>query len=90
MTEGTVGQDLPRAHTSTATTPGDAQFSRYLLLKRAIDLVACILGLTLLLPFLAVLAVAIKLHSPGPVLFRQTRIGKGKNPYTFLLTEVVA
>jgi lipopolysaccharide/colanic/teichoic acid biosynthesis glycosyltransferase len=47
------------------------------LAKRALDVLgATVLGL-LALPILLVLAVVVKLDSPGPVLFRQERIGKG-------------
>jgi Undecaprenyl-phosphate galactose phosphotransferase WbaP len=47
------------------------------LLKRVLDLAATLaLGL-FSLPVLALVAVAVKLDSPGPVFFAQTRIGKG-------------
>ena len=53
-------------------------FSRWgLVLKRAIDIVASSLGLVVLSPLLGLVAAAIKLDSPGPVLFRQVRVGKG-------------
>lgn len=45
-----------------------------LILKRAFDLVAGILGLILLSPFFLILAVCIKLDSPGPVFYRQERV----------------
>jgi len=45
--------------------------------KRFFDLLASGLGLILLLPLLLVLAVWIKLDSPGPVFFRQVRVGLG-------------
>jgi exopolysaccharide biosynthesis polyprenyl glycosylphosphotransferase len=45
--------------------------------KRALDLLGAGLLAFLTLPLLAVLAVAIKLDSPGPVFFRQERIGRG-------------
>lgn len=45
-----------------------------LLLKRAVDVVCSLLMLCLLSPLFAVLALAVKLDSPGPVFFRQTRI----------------
>jgi Undecaprenyl-phosphate galactose phosphotransferase WbaP len=49
------------------------------LLKRAIDLSLTILGGALLLPFLLIIALLIKLSSPGPVIFRQRRVGyRGK------------
>jgi lipopolysaccharide/colanic/teichoic acid biosynthesis glycosyltransferase len=43
--------------------------------KRAFDLIGAILLLVLLAPFWLVIALAIKLDTPGPVLFRQRRIG---------------
>ena len=43
--------------------------------KRCIDVVLSGITLTALLPLLAIVAVAIKLDSPGPVLFRQKRCG---------------
>jgi exopolysaccharide biosynthesis polyprenyl glycosylphosphotransferase len=45
-------------------------------LKRAIDVAAAALTLAFLSPLLAVLAVAIRLDSPGPILYRQTRVGR--------------
>ena len=44
--------------------------------KRALDVVAAALGLLLLAPLFLVIAVAIKLESPGPVFFRQERVGR--------------
>jgi hypothetical protein len=40
--------------------------------------------LVLVAPLMAVVAVAIKLDSPGPVLFRQRRAGKNGRPFTML------
>ncbi len=51
-------------------------------MKRAFDLVASCLALLLLSPFLAAVAVAIKLTSRGPVLFRGRRVGLGGTPFT--------
>ncbi|MGC9399909.1 MAG: sugar transferase [Anaerolineae bacterium] len=53
-------------------------------LKRSFDL--CLGGLCLLLsiPLMAGIAMAIKLDSPGPVLFRQQRIGEGGKPFQIL------
>jgi len=48
---------------------------RMLLVKRGIDMVGAVIGLMLAAPLLVVAAVAIKLSSPGPVLFRQSRAG---------------
>lgn len=53
-----------------------------LLLKRAFDVVASIVLLVVTSPLFAALAVWIKLDSPGPVLFRQTRLGLHQRPFT--------
>lgn len=47
------------------------------MLKRAFDLTAALLGLVLLSPLLLALALWVKLDSPGPVFFRQERVGRG-------------
>ncbi len=53
-------------------------------LKRAIDVVLSALGLLLLSPLLLLVAVAIKLDSPGPVLFKQTRVGLATRTFQIL------
>jgi len=50
-------------------------------LKRAMDILATLVALALLWPMLILLAVLIKLDSPGPALFVQQRIGKGGRPF---------
>lgn len=49
--------------------------------KRGLDLVLSALLLLLLSPVLLAIAVAIKLDSPGPVLFRQRRAGRGATEF---------
>lgn len=44
-------------------------------IKRSVDMIAASLVLILLLPLLALVTIAIKLDSPGPILFRQQRLG---------------
>ena len=44
--------------------------------KRAVDVLAALFGLLALAPLFALLAVAIKLDSPGPVFYRQERVGR--------------
>ncbi len=48
-------------------------------LKRVLDFVLSLLGIILLSPALLVLALCVKCSSPGPVLFKQKRVGKGKS-----------
>jgi exopolysaccharide biosynthesis polyprenyl glycosylphosphotransferase len=45
--------------------------------KRAIDFTVALVGLIVLSPLMLLIALVIKLDSPGPVLFRQIRVGKG-------------
>jgi exopolysaccharide biosynthesis polyprenyl glycosylphosphotransferase len=49
-----------------------------LMLKRAIDIAGAGLGLLVLSPLLAAIALAVKLDSRGPVLFRQPRMGRDR------------
>ncbi|MBN1595578.1 undecaprenyl-phosphate glucose phosphotransferase [candidate division FCPU426 bacterium] len=49
--------------------------------KRTMDLAVAIPGLIILMPFLLVVALAIKLSSPGPVFFKQERVGRGNKPF---------
>jgi lipopolysaccharide/colanic/teichoic acid biosynthesis glycosyltransferase len=50
--------------------------------KRTLDLVGASVGLLFLAPVLLTAAAAIKLSSPGPVVFRQKRTGLGGRPFT--------
>jgi exopolysaccharide biosynthesis polyprenyl glycosylphosphotransferase len=52
-----------------------------LLLKRGVDLVLSALGLLVLAPLFVLAALAIKLDSPGPVFFRQIRMGKDDHSF---------
>jgi len=49
--------------------------------KRVFDIAGAVVGLVLLSPLLAVLAVLVKLDSPGPMFFAQTRAGVGGRPF---------
>ncbi len=55
-----------------------------LVLKRLIDVVGAVLGLTLLSPVLAVVSLLVKFTSPGPIFFRQVRVGLGGDPFICL------
>jgi exopolysaccharide biosynthesis polyprenyl glycosylphosphotransferase len=63
-------QGLPLIHVETPTYEG-----RKLYTKRAFDVVGSAALIVLLSPVLLVLALTVRLGSPGPVLFRQERIG---------------
>ena len=49
---------------------------------RALDVAAAAILLVLLCPVMAVIAIAIRLDSPGRAMFRQQRVGRGKLPFT--------
>ncbi|PTT88520.1 sugar transferase [Pelomonas sp. HMWF004] len=52
------------------------------MIKRLFDIVCSALGLLLLLPVLLSVATWVRLDSPGPALFRQTRVGRLGRPFT--------
>lgn len=54
-------------------------------LKRIFDILASLLLLVFSLPLLALTAIAVKLESPGPIFYRQERVGLNGN--TFMLTK---
>ncbi len=51
-------------------------------IKRGMDIVFSAMLLTLLLPLFAIIAVLVKLSSPGPVFFKQLRVGHLLKPFT--------
>lgn len=50
-------------------------------IKRALDVIGSAIGLALLAPVFLAVAIAIKLDSPGPVFFRQVRMGAGDRTF---------
>jgi lipopolysaccharide/colanic/teichoic acid biosynthesis glycosyltransferase len=52
--------------------------------KRGLDLAVGVAALVALSPVMLLAAALIRLSSPGPVLFRQTRIGRNERPFTML------
>jgi sugar transferase (PEP-CTERM system associated) len=57
-------------------SPGFRTSAPRLAAKRAFDIAGALVGLAIAAPAIAVLAVAIKLTSPGPVFYRQPRVGR--------------
>ena len=56
----------------------------YPVIKRLLDLLCSLLGILVLSPLLILLALLVKCTSPGPVLFRQKRVGKDKSYFEIL------
>ena len=52
--------------------------------KRILDFMLSLVALTILFPFLLIIAVIIKIDSPGPVFFKQKRIGINKKHFNML------
>lgn len=75
-TVDTLVSDIPLMELTKKPTAGWV-----LTAKRLIDIVLALLLLVLFLPVIAAAAVAIKLSSPGPILYRQERVGKDEKPF---------
>jgi len=80
--------DLPHRPSTPTLYPDlekrDITTKSYLVTKRAIDIVVSAIALVGLAPIFLAIAVATKLTSKGPVLFRQKRIGQFGTPFIFL------
>jgi lipopolysaccharide/colanic/teichoic acid biosynthesis glycosyltransferase len=68
-------------HADPAVVPIAPTPAGYRLAKRALDLTGAGAGLLLASPVMLCIAAAIRLGSPGPILFRQQRIGIGGRPF---------
>jgi lipopolysaccharide/colanic/teichoic acid biosynthesis glycosyltransferase len=69
-------QSLPQIGLSAARRPRWATVA-----KRASDLTGAAIGLVVLSPLLVVLALAVRISSPGPILYRGLRTGMGQRPF---------
>jgi len=79
--DGSSGSDILKLHPGLVR---DSRNAPALLVKRAMDIVGSLLALIVLMPILATIALAIKLTSKGPVLFRQDRVGQYGRKFKFL------
>ena len=52
--------------------------------KRIFDILASLAGLVVTLPLYPIIAVAVKLDSPGPIFYRQSRVGLNGRPFAIL------
>lgn len=60
------------------------ELTSYLLIKRAFDIVGALVLLTLILPMAVAVALAVRLSSPGPIFYKQRRIGRNAQPFMML------
>lgn len=56
----------------------------YIVAKRSVDVLGSLIGITLLSPLFITAAAAVKLDSPGPILFRHERVGLGGRRFGLL------
>jgi len=68
---------------STTLVPSGAWTGWQSVVKRTIDLVGAVLILILISPLLVAIAAAIWIESPGPIIFRQPRMGRNGRVFTF-------
>ena len=57
-------------------------FMLYPVLKRIFDLSSALFLLLVFAPLMLLIAIAVKLDSPGPIIYRQKRLGKNGRPFT--------
>jgi len=51
-------------------------------MKRSLDIVIASVGLVIFCPLMIIVGIVIKIDTPGPVFFRQTRVGRLERPFT--------
>jgi exopolysaccharide biosynthesis polyprenyl glycosylphosphotransferase len=85
---GTTVTTVEELHLVTVPATRTSRVS--LAVKRVLDVLLASAALVVLAPVLALLALLVKRSSPGPVLFRQTRLGLHQRPFTFLKFRTMA
>ncbi len=76
-----VAQAPPQRPDASTSTPVSRRWEGA---KRTIDVLLAAVLLVVLTPLLALIAIAIRLDTRGPVLFRQERCGRGRRPFMVL------
>ncbi len=72
-----LSRNLGRCAGSNVVTMGTVELKlRDQVLKRALDLVGGLVGCIISLPIIAIVAIPLKLESPGPLIFKQRRVGR--------------
>ena len=66
---------------SSAKTNKTNQGRFYLTVKRLLDFVLSLIGIVVLIPVFIIIGILIKVDSRGPVIFKQKRYGKNKQPF---------
>jgi exopolysaccharide biosynthesis polyprenyl glycosylphosphotransferase len=79
-----IDSDVVESASERSSVPTVLNGRAYLFAKRCMDIAGAALALLIVSPILLVVAVAIKLTSPGPVFFRQLRVGQNWKPFYML------
>jgi exopolysaccharide biosynthesis polyprenyl glycosylphosphotransferase len=82
-----IGSSVEFDHLNGTTVMGVRRFGlsrSSAVIKRTLDATGALAGLMVLAPLMAVIALAVKLTSAGPVLFRQKRIGRDGQPFSIV------
>ncbi len=69
--------------------PLDIHFNQFI--KRSLDLIFVVVAMVILSPILFIIAIMVKISSPGPVIFKQERVGRDRqnfNMYKFRSMKV--
>jgi exopolysaccharide biosynthesis polyprenyl glycosylphosphotransferase len=82
--------NLKLGHARAEELEGDSWITHYvgicegwpLVLKRILDFGVALVALIVLSPFMLLAALLIKINSPGPILFKQERVGQNKRKFT--------
>lgn len=80
---GVIGLQKFKGRTTLLVAEGPLSYTN-MAKKRALDLLLTVPAVIALAPVLAIIAIAVKLDSPGSVLFRQERIGRGNRIFHIL------
>ena len=71
-----LSRDLGRCAGGNIVTMGTIEMElRDMMLKRMMDVVGALVGCLISIPIIAIVAIPLKLESPGPLIFRQKRVG---------------
>ena len=58
--------------------------------RRLVSIMVSLTALAVCIPFIPLIALAVRLSSPGPILFRQTRVGRRGHPFTLFKFRTMA
>ena len=82
--DGDTGTNMTLTILSAAQEVNRLENVGWATLKRSFDIIASVLGLLVLSPLLIAISIGVKLSSPGPIFFRQIRVGYRRREFQML------